>query len=453
MKDDPRNFEGYRPLTIREANLLGPDEWAMEVVLAADERASIFFNQGDRETWEHSLSGHSKVLAPHPAHGDNTPRHLRIEGIMKRLKCEPERAARFRDFLVAIEATAEMSDTIIRWSLLTGTGKLTEREEGEYAKLRGCYQQLLDLPKLPPEKDIALHYRDLPSGTEPEAQKWRRMPLDGSFCIINPAERPDYPDPVLEENPEFPEKVGAVPDAIEYHPIAEFDPPAKDWLSQQPKWYRTIIAAVKVADWTSLASLGKAFFGYTRETWANQIPAHFTRKDYSVKPHKPGQTTLLWAMWYGLDVEGKDLSKYGSEEEVAEALAWFNTTLPPFKDEAQAQFFWSRYNIRKNQLDPQQPAGIEQLHTLIERVQATRTIGELRALRAKMEAFKLHHLRNCRMGLRAWKNLWAIYSRHLAHLQGKDELPALKLERLPAPKRIPAAERLRKLWESKRAAA
>jgi hypothetical protein len=333
----------------------------------------IFDTQQQRSLFEHSLAGHSQVLIPHMAHGDNCPRFLRIEEIARKTGKSLKEAAGFRDFLKKLEATEQVAESF--FAMIRRTEDVTVQQKWERHHWRQLWGQVDSLPTIqndPVELDVSEALQSTSEFTKAATQGFwglqaQAQRIEERACFgLDSADIPiahlywKRKCPTVEDEelvgPELlDEKADDTRidgDLFKYHPLP--NPNQLDWLERQSKWYRALIAFVKRANFTQLGEIAKLAYGNSWEKYEE-----LARKEgLGARDIKLLHYLVNWRDKQANGFPSFELSEGGlrwafklNDASIAKVKDFMRDYLPPFT-RSQASVFWTYYKNRKQQVTP-----------------------------------------------------------------------------------------------------
>ena len=389
-----------------------------------------FTTQVERELYEYTPFGQSKVLIPHVNAKDSTARHRRIEELQRRLRCEWEDADRVHRAMEIIEADTKVVNRFVERCLQMGVEKL----EGNIQYIESLAKELKELES----PEVLEVERDDVWGTQGE---WNRKASCGAEALLAHVddmmtqEHSDWwnrwygdVDPQLvdwfvrmkagdegQNDWDEQEKVeadhlslGSI-ELIGYHPIERGE---NDWIDSQPLTFQMLIKTVReVKSYETLKPLAKAVYATTWETYttAAQEAGMSTREIKALKALVRGEVSPYNAQG---DLNGKLRFKYRINMEAQNKVLafWFENIPPMTKD--QRSVFFTFHSIKRSEMgmQPRQLADVQgQGQVLLKRIAETKTEKQLKWLGSKMMDWQLDRKAKCRLVEPEWQVIWKAY--------------------------------------------
>lgn len=285
----------------------------------------------DRDLFESTPAGSGIVTVPHMAPNDNTPRHLRLEEIVKKTGCDIRTAVIHRDFLKKLDATEEVAESY--FALIRRKDDVTPAEKWERHNWRNLFLRIDSVPVLQKED------------TDPDEPKAELLPSNfEGFIDIDELPERDTPEGLL------PGDSLTDSDVVKYHPLADAD--QLDWLERQPKWFRAVIQFVKQATFQQLSEISALAFG---NTW----------EKYELKARAAGlgardiKCLRYLVNWRDIRSDGRPAYEMSegrlrwafkvNDKAILKIKAFLQDCLPPFT-RSQASVFWTYHGIRKTEV-------------------------------------------------------------------------------------------------------
>jgi hypothetical protein len=438
-----------------------------------------FESQIERLIFEDTPASSSNPMVPYLKAGETIPRHLRPERIKSRLVCSFEDAKRIAAAMTIIEADHRlMQDFIIeakaqrRWGLRPNIGQADRRDPKRPCLLE---TNIEDIERLAGKLDLVTGQKEdiyLPVGYDFASQASRRgrwSDEEETACIW-PCHEPGEPDIIPElrmletELPTDPDD-SVSSEEYGYHLVGD-DPDERDWLTDQPLTYRTLVEYVSACKSAQhLAEIGKLMFSNTWEdhvkimkaerftsrmihtveqifrgkieiTKLSPIPRErdrfedtdgfcamdlalmnylvFTDKiDRVILDHSDPQgyeTRLTWQF--------ERATQWLKEDQTAQIIAHINTVTPPLFNSGQRDYFWAMYRIRKAQLAP--PVVLNaHAEYLTAKVAKAATLGKLKWLGKQMFDYQAGLIGTPRIPKCMWKLVWNVYRDRKAEFEPK----------------------------------
>lgn len=434
-----------------------------------------FRTQAEREYYEYTPFGQTKLLAPHINVHDQTARHRRVEQLHRRLKCSWKQAFRIHRAFETIEADAKIVDAFIEKQLALAKKGLTDRLEPgiEYIEMLAC--ELAKLAPAQPEDYFA--DADPPETVNPykidpenvwtcseEFMRRANMTDDREVCEWERMEK-EYSESkkVVTDQTTL-----ATAELIGYHPVEKQE---RDWITSQPLSFQLLIRTVKKSetysylseiskyvktnDWESYLKKAvdaglkpkeiRALQALVKGKMQPYNPA-FDYKD-AIPTHKTDQLPYADGMrslqleWLQDDelLDKLDMSlaarrenAYGpswmftsifrlDKDAIARTLNFWFEHIPPMT-KTQTSVFYSYRNIQYSRfgMGPVKLAQVRpQGQKLLTRIFETKSVQQLKWLAAQMMKFQKREIPGSRLTEPEWHKIWQAYKERKADFTQK----------------------------------
>ena len=424
-----------------------------------------FTTQAEREYFEYTPFGQSKLLAPHINIHDQTSRHRRVEQIHRRLKCSWKQAFRIHRAFEIIEADAKIVDAFIEKQLALAKKGLTDRLEPGIEYIEMLASELAKLAPAQPESYFA--DVDPPENVNPytidpenvwtcseEFMRRANMTDDREVCEWARTEK-EYSESkkVVTDQTSL-----ATCELIGYHPIEKHE---TAWISSQPLSFRLLIRTVKNSktythvseiskyvktnDWESYLKKAVEAGLKPREIIVLQALTKGKMQPYNppfdykdaiptskmdLLPYAEGMCAMQLDWLQDDELLDKLDMQLAARRENANGPNWMFSTLyrmdkeaiartlnfwfehiPPMT-KAQKSVFYSYRNIQYSKfgMAPVKFAQIRpQGQKLLTRIFETKSIQQLRWLAAQMVKFQKREITGSRLTEPEWKKVWQAY--------------------------------------------
>lgn len=424
-----------------------------------------FITQTERDLYENTPYGQSRILVAHLNTHDQTPRHRRPEEIQRRLKCKWKDAFRIHEAFEVIEADAKIVNQFIDKQIAQKLEKLEKgicyiealakelkaievpelkevgREtvwnmQGEYNRVASCGAEALiahakevaetlqgdwySMMHGDPDPWLIEHYCKM--GATEEIVDWEEQEkMEADHASLGRTELIGYHPLEGEESVEIPfffnGPCGVYEDTDILKPVEK-----KDWLDNQPLPFRIFVKYVrKVKSYAELDEIAKhvrekrnAWEAFIAEARAEKLSTREIKaltaiiKGWVHPYNRIGQPNGAIRFRYHLSMEGLE-----------KVLSFMHTHIPPMT-KAQTSVFYTFRNIERKKhcmapvkLHEVQPQG----QKLLRRIFESKSMQQLRWLAAQMVKFQKHKIPGSRLIEPEWRKVWQAYHERMADFQ------------------------------------
>jgi hypothetical protein len=448
-------------------DITSPDETyhsaASALNLTPDEMVNgvEFESQIERLIFEDTPASSGSPMVPYLKAADAIPRHLRPERIKSRLACSFADAKRIAAAMTLIEADTKMVSRFIERARELGAEKLE-------ANIRYIETLAHELDLVTGQKEDIY----IPVGYDFASQASRRGRWTDEEVThaVWPRHQPGEPDIIPElrvletELPTDPDD-SVSSEEYGYHLVGD-DPDERDWLTDQPLTYRTLVEYVTACKSAQhLAEIGKLMFA---NTWEDHVKSMKTERFTSRMIHTVEQIfrgKLSIAKLQAIpeerdrfdDTDGfskhdlclmEDLilrnefcpiindhtnpqgyemrltwqferaTRWFNPDQTARIIAYSITATPPLFNSGQRDYFWAMYRIRKAQLAPPLTLNYQAVQ-VVDRIKNAPTFGKLKWLGKQMFDYQAGLIGTPRIPKCMWKLVWNVYRDRKAEFEPK----------------------------------
>lgn len=368
----------------------------------------------ERILYEGTPAGQSVLMVAHLNIADQTPRRFRPELIQKRLRCTFHDADRIVQIMKALDASDEVVSDFVNDLRVRGLQFIEEKIQA-YKRLA---EALEDANAPHDDGDDDWIPRDIPvkggddTGYCPQAARHSNpeiMMIAREHKIYGLGEYEPteavYREPHVRFEDESPEEEReGFSEAWSYHAFgweSSLNGKEVDWLKSQPLPYRSIIRAIKECPSDEqLVALCKEIRTASWTAFNKALAASGMTK---------GEQNAARGLATGRFRETNN----------AKVLEFTLTHMVPMT-RSQAGYAWAVYKIRKGQIAPKltwdQVSKSSQAARLFDKVIATGTVKELKALGGNMMKFAAGKIGKCKIASSHWDLVWSAYHRHMKFL-------------------------------------